>query len=301
MTPATAALPRSAASNYFALLLLGCLWGGSFSAAKLATFDNPHPVSISFWQGIIGALILSVMLFKQKRKPIFDRAHLTYYSTTAIIGIIIPNLAFYTAASRVPAGVLSMLVPTASMLTYGFAVLAAMEAFSWRRVSGIALGFSGVAVLLGPAAALPEPEMLHWALIAMIAPLCYSCNTMFIARFRPKDGNDVGLAFGMLLFAAVMQGLYVIPSGNLYSILPPWSIGHAGLLTLGIIAGVAYMLCFNIIDQAGPVFFSQVGFIVPVAGVLWSMWLLGESHSNGIWISLALLLAGISMVRPRGL
>ena len=58
-------------------------------------------------------------------------------------------------------------------------------------------------------------------------------------------------------------------------------------------------LYIYLIGQAGPVFASQVAYAVTLAGVLWGMALFGERHSPWIWLSLALMLAGLALVTPR--
>ncbi|MCZ6859704.1 MAG: EamA/RhaT family transporter, partial [Alphaproteobacteria bacterium] len=46
-------------------------------------------------------------------------------------------------------------------------------------------------------------------------------------------------------------------------------------------------------------FASQAAYAVTLAGVLWGMALFGERHSPWIWLSLALMLAGLALVTPR--
>jgi drug/metabolite transporter (DMT)-like permease len=53
------------------------------------------------------------------------------------------------------------------------------------------------------------------------------------------------------------------------------------------------------IDRAGPLFASQVGYVVTLAGVFWGMLLFGESHSAWVWVSLVTMLAGLALVTPR--
>jgi len=47
------------------------------------------------------------------------------------------------------------------------------------------------------------------------------------------------------------------------------------------------------------VFSSQVAYLVTGWGVLWSMLLLGEWYSIWVWMAFALMLVGITLVRPR--
>ena len=67
----------------------------------------------------------------------------------------------------------------------------------------------------------------------------------------------------------------------------------------GVIAGFAHFLFFLIIGRTGPVFFSQVGYIVTGTGVLWGMLIFGERHHPLVWAALAVVVGGVALVQPR--
>ena len=49
---------------------------------------------------------------------------------------------------------------------------------------------------------------------------------------------------------------------------------------------------------SGPVFASQVGYIVTATGVLLGMAFYDERHSIWVWAALALMMVGLSLVKP---
>jgi drug/metabolite transporter (DMT)-like permease len=53
------------------------------------------------------------------------------------------------------------------------------------------------------------------------------------------------------------------------------------------------------IANSGPLFASQVAFLVTISGVLWGMLIFGETHSSWVWLSLVLMLIGMSLVSPK--
>ena len=68
---------------------------------------------------------------------------------------------------------------------------------------------------------------------------------------------------------------------------------------MAVLTAVAYTCFLHVIQSAGPVFASQTAYLITLAGVLWGMAIFGERHSPWIWAALALMLAGLSLVRPR--
>jgi drug/metabolite transporter (DMT)-like permease len=56
----------------------------------------------------------------------------------------------------------------------------------------------------------------------------------------------------------------------------------------------------KLIKNHGPVFASQVNYIVTISGVAWGFIIFSESHSSQFWFALGLILCGLFCVRPNG-
>ena len=284
--------------TYGGLLLLGTMWGGSFSAIKVAATGGGNPIGLALWQSIGGALILAVVLVVRGLRLPLDGAHLRYYAGIGLLGLGIPSAALFSAAPHLPAGVLSMLVTTVPLMTYAMAIAIGADRLQGRRVAGVLLGFVSVALILWPLMRAPESGQLGWALIALAAPACYTAMPFAVMRLRPPRSNNLALACGMLLAAGCWQALYVLPTGSFYALAPPWTGADAALGVAAVIAGFAHFIYFTLIARSSPVFVSQVGYVVTVTGVAWGMLLFGERHQGLIWVSLAMLLCGVALVRP---
>jgi drug/metabolite transporter (DMT)-like permease len=274
------------------------MWGGTFPAARMVAEGGIPAVGGVMASSLGGGLILLLWALARGRPPPLRRRYLLYYLMTGAVGIAIPSTAMYAAAGHMPSGVLSMLVTTSPMLTYGLALALGMEMVSWRRLAGIALGFAGVLLLLAPRLVVPGDDFAKWALIGLIAPAGWATNTALGARFRPPQGDSVALASAMLLTAAVLLSLVAWPADLTFDALPPWHQGHLGVLILALVNGFAHVLFFLIMARGGPVFLGQVGYIVTGTGVLWGMLLFGERHGPMVWLALAVLFAGVAMVNP---
>jgi drug/metabolite transporter (DMT)-like permease len=72
----------------------------------------------------------------------------------------------------------------------------------------------------------------------------------------------------------------------------------AGLVFLGTV--LAYGIYYMLIDRAGATFTTMVTYIIPVNGLLLGALVLGERLDLTVWVSLALILAGVLLVRGRG-
>ena len=77
----------------------------------------------------------------------------------------------------------------------------------------------------------------------------------------------------------------------------------AALIYLGVIStGIAYLLRFQLVQQVGATFMSQVSYLVPLFGVFWGWLLLHEQLHADTGIALFLILFGltINQLRKKG-
>ena len=296
---ARAAGMRTALVPFALLVMLGVLWGLSFSLAKISTTAGVHPFGLTAWQCTGGALIVLAFGLGRRELPPVTRRHLGYYLGCAVLGIAVPSPVWFFAAPHLPAGIMSLLVATVPLMTYGFALCLAMERLRWYRVLGIALGFCAMLLILAPRASLPAPGMAGWVLFCMVAPLCYALSNIFMGRFRPDGASSLALAAGMLIAGIAMIVPLAWFTGTMHSLMPPWDAVDFAVAGQPAITGIAYILMFEVIRTSGPVFFSQVGYLVTAGGVLWGIALFGETHSPWIWAALALMFVGLGLLNLR--
>ena len=282
------------------LLLLGTLWGVTFSTSKIAINGGVTPLGYAVWQCLgPAAVLLTVGLLRGLRPPLKPR-HLLYYVVAGQLGLTIPNLTFYVVIGHIPAGVMAVVVTFSPVITYLLALMIGMESFRPQRGVGIALGLGGALLLVLPASSLPSREMVPWVLLAFLTPAFYSLSSVFSARARPSEGHSLSLAAGMMAGAAAVQLPLVLFRGDFYWPQLPLGPADYALMAQIAISSLAYVLFFEILRLAGPVFFSQVGYIVTLTGLLWGAFFFGEHHSNWIYGATLMIVAGVALVNWRG-
>ena len=122
------------------LIFLGCVWGLTFSLARLSVDVGGKPLGMTFWQCLIGGILLLIFSLIRKRPPSFSVANVKVYITVALLGASIPTSILYFAAKHVQAGILSITVALIPMITYSFAAFLRTESFSVTRIFGVLLG-----------------------------------------------------------------------------------------------------------------------------------------------------------------
>lgn len=293
--------PLSTARLWFWLILflMGVAWGLSFSLAKIAAEGGGHPLGITLWQAMLGALFLSAVTLGQGRVVSFKGNLPQLYVICALLGTVVPGVIFYAAARHVPAGVLSISVTLVPILTVFLAVILRVERLALSRVAGVLCGMTAVILLVGPEESLPSAAAIPWVLLACLASACYAAENLVIALRMPESANPFMVACGMHLVATVVLLPLVLATDSFVTLAWPWDRVAWSIVGLSALNAFAYSLFIYLVHRAGPVFASQVAYVVTLSGVIWGMAIFGEAHSAWVWLSLVVMLAGLAMVTPR--
>lgn len=281
------------------LILAGAAWGITQPLAKIAVSTGYQHFGLIFWQLAIGAVVLGAVVRMQGRSVPINLRVLPIYVMIAMVGTIIPNSASYQAVVHLPSGLMSILLSLVPMLAFPVSMALGLDRFSWIRAAGLTTGLMGVLLIVAPDASLPDPAMVAWVPIALIAPLCYACEGNLVARIGLRGLDPVQALAGASLVGAVAALPLAIGTGQF--IVPSTAFGAAdfALIASSLIHAAVYTTYVWLVGRTGPTFAAQVSYWVTGFGVFWAILLLGESYSNWVWAAIALMFAGLFLVQPR--
>ena len=278
---------------------MGIVWGLSFSLSKIAVGLGGTPVGLTFWTCLLTGLILLIFSWIRGQKLRFKLKDLRVMLLLTFLGAMLPNMFFYYAASHVSAGILSITVTIIPIATYALSILLKLEALSARRVTGVFFGVGAILVLVLPENSLPNKNEVIWVVVACLSSICYALENITLA-LRGIDGiGPVRLSCGINLLAALILGTFSFFTDNFMPIPLPVNSLTWTIIGLSLIGATAYTLFVLTVAKSGPLFASQVAFLVTISGVLWGMFLFGEAHSNWVWLSLVIMLIGMALVSPK--
>jgi drug/metabolite transporter (DMT)-like permease len=172
-----------------------------------------------------------------------------------------------------------------------------VERLSARRLVGVALGFAGVATMIGPAA-LGRFDPTNLAELAVLAAAAsYACAGLWGRRLRhlPTESAAAGMLAG--------SSLLLLPAAALLE--RPWRAmpgvdslaAVAALALLG--TAVAYLLYFRLLARVGPTNLLLVTFLLPVVALALGAVFLGETVQRAELAGFALILAGLAAIDGR--
>lgn len=297
-------MKTSSLGVYAALLAIGIGWGGSVVASKTAVSTGHDPLGLVFWQMGVAAAVLGLVLLFGPRSlggvAVFRPRNLPFFVGLSLFGNVAPSGLFYLIARDVPAGVLSILVAMVPMFALAIALPLRLEAPSMRRAAGVVVGAVSIVLIIGPETALPDPATAPLVLLGLLIPLLYGAEAIFVALRKPVELHPVGAVFGASVAGFVLLAPTMLVGGVWIDPLRPWGAPEWALVLVALLQAVCYTGYVAIVGRAGPVFASLVAYLVTISGVAWGLILLDEDHSPWFWAALALMLAGMTLVQPKG-
>lgn len=287
-------------NDWLLLLALVVMWGSSFMFNSIAVASLP-PLTVVAGRVGVAALVLVIIVYALgKRLPPPGRSWLPY-AVIAIIGNAVP---FYLitwgqqVVESALAGILMAMMPLATIALAHF--LIAGEHLTRQRVTGFAIGFLGIVLLMGPAALAGvggDAVRIVSQLAVLGGALCYALQSV-LTRLIIK-GDVMVAAAATLLIAAVV----VVPVALWLD--RPWTLAPTGssvaaVVWLGVApTAIATILYFMLIRSAGPSFMSLVNYLSPGVAVMLGLLVLGETPHPYAYFGLALILAGLAFSQSR--
>ncbi|MEU9510311.1 DMT family transporter [Micromonospora sp. NPDC048170] len=266
LTPDRAAL-RSWLPGFLAL---AAIWGSSFLFIKIG-IGELHPLHLTLYRVAAGTVtLLLVLAVLRDRLPTEPRvwAHLTVVAT---FGVAVPFTLFGYGEQRVESMLAGIWNATTPLIVLPLAVLVfRTERLTVRRAAGMALGFTGVLVVLGVWQGVGGAHFTG-QLMCLGAAACYGVSIPYQKKFVAGSAHSgLSLSAAQLLIATAQLAI-VAP---LVAGAPPAPTGLsvevlASVLALGALGtGLAFVINLRNIRIAGASTASTVTYLIPVFAVL---------------------------------
>ena len=231
----------------------------------------------------------------RRRRPVFGLQHLCFYLVCAVTGYLLPMIAELLVIAHMPAGVLTLIVSMAPIVTLLLAWWMKTDHISPTRVGGMLLGAIAIIAILLPDAHLGEAVAWRWLLLAMVVPVSYAIHHNFTARCWPAGSDSYQVACGEAIFGAVLL-LAIVAFHWDWQDVEAWNKGHSAILFMATIALVDIYIYFELIRIKGPIYTSHANYFMVISGVGWGMLIFAERPSAWMWMSAALLMASLYLV-----
>jgi drug/metabolite transporter (DMT)-like permease len=269
------------------LLLLSSIWGASFLFIKVGV-EALEPSVVAFGRLLFGALLLVVLLpGRGGLAPL--RGRLGPIVVLGSLNNAVPFWLLGFAETRLDSGLTAVIQAAAPLFTVLLASrIDVTQRVTGIRLVGIAIGFGGVALLVG----VQRGDDVAAALAVIGVALCYAFSVLYAGRTM-RGVPPLQVSFGQLACASLLLAPFSL--SQLPATAPAAKVWLA-VLALGVLgSGIAYLLYFAIIASAGASRAILVTYLVPAFALAYGVLFLDEAITATALAGLALVLTGTAL------
>jgi drug/metabolite transporter (DMT)-like permease len=268
------------------------IWGIPYLFIKIAVGELT-PASLVFLRTAIGAaLLLPIAAARKDLTPLLP--HWKWIAAYTLVEVAAPWFLLADAERRISSslsGLLIALVPSiGAVLAWASGSDDRLDA---RRIAGLAMGFMGVAALVG--LDVGASDLGAVAEVVLVA-LGYALGALIIAR--KLSGLPVfgviaaSLALTMIVYAPV--GITQLPSA------PPSLPVIVAVLILGVVCtAIAFLVFFPLIAEVGPARATVITYVNPAVALALGVAFLHEPLTFGIVVGFVLIVLGSVLATRR--
>lgn len=260
------------------------IWGLPYLLIRVAVRELPPPSLVFVRTGSAALLLAPVAFHRGEMRPLLTRWQWVLAYT--VMELAAPWLLLSHAEQRLSssmAGLLIAAVPLIAVVLYRAS--GAGEHLDARRLTGLVIGFAGVAALVGIDVRSVDPVAV--AEVGVVA-VCYSTGPFIVSR-RLAGLPSLGVVTASLLLTAAVYA----PAGMAYmpSSLSAETVAAVAALAL-VCTALAFLLFFALIREVGPSRSTVITYVNPLVAVLLGVVLLSEPLTPGIAVGMPMILLG---------
>jgi drug/metabolite transporter (DMT)-like permease len=278
--------------GWLLFVAMGVIWGIPYLLIKVAVGEL-HPTALVLFRTFIGALLLVPWAASRGAlRPLLP--HWRWILIYTAVEVALPWFLLSDAERRLSSsltGLLVAAVPSVGALLVW--LTRSGDRFDSRRIAGLAIGFLGVAALVGFNVSFRDFGAVGEVMLVAVG---YAAGPMIIDR-KLSDLPPVGVVAASLALTAIVYlpiGLLQLPSSAL-SIQAVSSVAILGLVC----TALAFLLFFALIAEVGPARATVITYVNPAVALLLGVLILGEPFTLGAGVGFLLIVLGSYLATRR--
>ena len=294
----TIAEPKVVKSHTALFLTVSVLCGGNYMWAHFA-LQSFSALEVAWGRTVLAAATLAVVVLVTRDhyprgKEIWIKLNVAalLFNTVSFVGMA-------TAVSRITTVQVSIWNALVPLVTLGFVlVFIPEENPTWRRITGLSMGFLGALFIAHPWSGLGDFDAFGTGAI-MVGTTSYAAGLVYARRnFANVSDTPTSIAAGQMLCAAIH-----------FTLILPWfvtitsdasTISIFSMLILGIVGtGITYIMIQTLIKQSGAGVASDTTYVILFIAIALGIVVLGEELNIWQVIGSSLILIGLVIINRK--
>ena len=273
------------------LFVLSSLWALHFSLVKLVEADN-NPFSILVPLLFILCVLFFIVLKINNQTFKFTLRKSLFFIIAGIFAYVIPLYVEFLVAPKIDAGILVLIVSSVPVFTLLIVWLFRLLSINLKLILGTLSGIVGVSLIMFGNS---NNTLNIWAILALIVPLSYSFNAIFMEKFWPSKLNTFQVAFGECIASLILIIFLNFLLGTSIDEYTYW-LKLESFWWLSIVTFIEIALFFYILKNNGAVFINLGSYLVMPAGFIWGFIIFGETFTVIKFVSTVFIIGSIFLI-----
>jgi drug/metabolite transporter (DMT)-like permease len=269
--------------GWILFLSLGLLWGMPYLLIRIAVGEI-DPLVVAAARTLLGALLLlPVALHRKALLPAFRQWK--WLLAFTVIEISLPWVLLGHAEKTLNSSTAGLLIAVVPLFAALIVTKLGHERLEARRLFGLAVGFAGVALLVG--LDIHFSDFLAVGITILVA-LCYAIGPIIIDR-KLSDVPAIGVITASLILATLIYAPFApflmpakVSAESLWSV-----VGLGVLCTAG-----AFLVFFALIAEVGPARATVITYVNPAVAIALGALVLDEPLTIGMALGFPLVILG---------
>ncbi len=279
------------------LVLLGCLWGSSYTFIKIGIETIPALTLIAARTAIAGSILTVVIFWRGLRLP-RDSGLWKMFAIQAVLNSVLPFTLIAWAEHHIDAGlavILNSLTPVFTFLLT--AIITRHEMVNGRKLFGVMIGLVGTVVMIGVQALNGFGDVVLAQVAVILATAFYAGAAIFGKNFKGID-SMIPAAASLICGTVILIPISLVVDR-------PWELvpsarSITALIGLSIFStALAFTIYFRLVRTLGSLGTTAQAYVRVPVGVAIGVIFLGEQLYASTMVGLVCILTGvIAMTLP---
>lgn len=278
------------------LLILALIWGANMAIVKIGARELP-PLFMAGFRSLVASICLYLWM-KTNRIVIFPTKSILFHGIVVGLMFGIEFGLIYMALEYSPASRVYIFVYTAPFFTaFGAHFLLQGDRLNLWKTSGLALAFTGVAILFMGGLGSYSLSSLPGDIMGLISGAMWGLTTVYVKKYLAHRTVPLQTLFYQLFFSIPLLLVVSIALEN--HVLPALSLAtwFSIFYQCFIVAFLSYLVWFELIHRYPVSLLHAFSFFTPVFGVFLSgALILGEVINPSLIAALILVSIGMVLV-----
>ena len=274
------------------------LFGGNYMWAHFA-LQSFSALEVAWGRTVLAAATLAVVVLITKDRYPRGKEIWIKLNVAALLFNTVSFVGMATAVSRITTVQVSIWNALVPLVTLGFVlVFIPEENPTWRRLTGLSMGFVGALFIAHPWSGLGDFDAFGTGAI-MIGTTSYAAGLVYARRnFANVSNTPTSIAAGQMLCASIH-----------FTLILPWfvtittdasKISVVSMLILGVVGtGITYIMIQTLIKQSGAGVASDTTYVILFVAIMLGIIVLGEAINIWQIVGSALILIGLVIINSK--